>query len=259
MKRLLREPLAVAGLLCLLPLLAAALLAPGAELAEAVVAVPFARPGGALPLGADLAGRDVLARLLRGAPATLAGGAAAAVLAAFTALPLGMAAAWRGGRPAAALPPLATAAEALPPALLALGLGLLLPPGSTTAVVAVALALWPGLLRAGAAEAARLRQAPFIAALMVVGAGPARLLLLHALPNAGPAVGAMLLRALAQAVPACALLGFLGLGAPAPGWGAMVAEAAVALPEGWWAVAAPGLGVMLASLGATLLAEALRR
>jgi peptide/nickel transport system permease protein len=57
-----------------------------------------------------------------------------------------------------------------------------------------------------------------------------------------------------------ASLGFLGLGvqAPTPELGSMVAEGAQNLPDLWWMSVFPGLGILVAVLGFNLLGDGLR-
>jgi peptide/nickel transport system permease protein len=59
---------------------------------------------------------------------------------------------------------------------------------------------------------------------------------------------------------AAAGLGFLGLGVrpPTAEWGSMVAEGTQVIFDQWWVAAAPGLAILVASLGFNLLADGLR-
>jgi peptide/nickel transport system permease protein len=55
-------------------------------------------------------------------------------------------------------------------------------------------------------------------------------------------------------------LSFLGLGvqAPLPSWGSMLAEGRDYLSNAWWLATAPGLMIALVVLGANLLGDGLR-
>jgi len=57
-----------------------------------------------------------------------------------------------------------------------------------------------------------------------------------------------------------AVLGFLGIGipAPAPDWGAAISDSRQYLPAAWWLVTFPGLAIFLTVLGFNLVGDGLR-
>jgi len=93
-----------------------------------------------------------------------------------------------------------------------------------------------------------------------LGAGDARIMLRHVLPNViAPVVIAATL-GVAGAIMAEAALSFVGLGAqpPTPSWGAMVADGRDLLRVAPWVSFAPGLAIGIAVLGFNLVGDALR-
>ena len=100
-----------------------------------------------------------------------------------------------------------------------------------------------------------------MAAARVSGAGEARVLLRHVAPNvSGPVLVAAAL-SVAGAVLAESALSFLGLGIqpPAPSWGNMLANAQELVFSAPLAAVWPGLAILLAVAGCTLLADGLRQ
>ena len=81
------------------------------------------------------------------------------------------------------------------------------------------------------------------------------------LPNVLPAMAVQISLNLGWAILNAAGLSFIGLGvqAPTPEWGIMVAEGARFITTGkWWLVAFPGLALMLSVLCFNLLGDGLR-
>ncbi len=105
-----------------------------------------------------------------------------------------------------------------------------------------------------------IRNTEFILAERSLGAGMARILALHVLPNV---VGPLLILA-AMDVPVVvtveAGLSFLGLGVrpPQASWGTILNEGYLVIRDTPWLVVAGGIPLVLTTLGFTFLGEALR-
>jgi peptide/nickel transport system permease protein len=80
------------------------------------------------------------------------------------------------------------------------------------------------------------------------------------LPNCLPSLLTKLTLDLGFVILIAASLGFLGLGvqAPTPELGSMVAEGAANLPDLWWLAVGPGMAILLAVLGFNLLGDGLK-
>ena len=232
----------------------------------------YAAPTGVHPLGTDDLGRDILLRLLFGARVSLAVGIAVALGAALVGTGIGLLAAWRGGWMDAVLMRLADGLLALPtlPLLVILAavdpgrLGL--PRGEAATdilriVVILTLFGWVGVARLARAAALGELALDYVAAARVCGASEARVLLRHVLPNiAGPIAVATAL-AVGGAILAESTLSFLGLGIqpPAPSWGNMLSNAQEMVFSAPLTAVWPGLAILLAVAGCTLVADGLRR
>ena len=265
MKRLLRDPVASFGaLLVLLAVLVAAFapwLAPYPDDAfDSHLLQRLQPPSAEFPFGTDYLGRDILSRVILGTRNALAVAVSVVAAAMLIGVPMGLVAGWRDNWVADVLMRLTDVFLAVPQLILALALGQLMSPGLTTAMVALSLTYWPFFTRTVYAETRRLRGALFVDALAGLGASPARILLLHVLPNAAPAILVRATIGMGFTILTAAILGFLGVGAapPSPDWGLAVAEARQHLPESWWFATFPGLAILLLVLGFNLLGDGLR-
>jgi peptide/nickel transport system permease protein len=262
MKRLKRDPLFWAGSVLLLPLVLGALLGP--SFAESALATDLAArllpPSADHWFGTDQLGRDLFARTLAGARSTLGLAFLVAGVAAPLGLLIGSVAGSLGGYIEALLMRLTDIAMAVPRLILALALAAALGPGLLNAAIAVAVTAWPPYARQGRAETLAARKADFIAAARLCGASDWRIAFVHIAPLGLSSMLVRLSLDLAGIVLAAAGLGFLGLGAqpPAPEWGAMVAQGRTHLIDAPWVAGFPGLAILMAALGFSLLGDALR-
>jgi len=232
----------------------------------------FGAPSAAHPLGRDELGRDILLRLLYGARVSLAVGVGVALGATLLGTTVGLAAAWFGGWVDAALMRLADTLLALPTLPLLVVLAAVdtgrfgLPRGEAGSdivriVTILVLFGWVGVARLARAAAMRELALDYVPAARVAGAGTLRVLLRHVLPNiVGPLVVATAL-AVAGAILAESTLSFLGLGIqpPSPSWGNMLSNAQEMVFSAPMAAVWPGLAILFAVAGCTLLADGIRR
>ncbi len=229
-------------------------------------------PSAANPLGTDDLGRDLLLRLLHGARVSLAVGLATALTATVIGTAIGLLAAWRGGVLDAVLMRLADGLLALPalPVLVVLAavdtgrIGL--PRGEAASdilriVVILSLFGWVGVARLARAAALSILARDYVRAARALGASEGRVLLRHIAPNiAGPVAVATAL-SVAGAILAESALSFLGLGIapPAASWGNMLANAQDLVFSAPSVALWPGLAILLAVAGCTLVADGLRQ
>jgi peptide/nickel transport system permease protein len=258
-----RNPLAMVGLGIILALLAIAALAP-------LIAPesPFAQdlsqrllePGATHWFGTDELGRDIFSRIVWGARITLTIVALVVVIVAPVGLIVGTAAGYFGGWFDAVLMRVTDVFLAFPRLILALAFVAALGPGIENAVIAIALTAWPPYARIARAETLTIRNADFIAAARMTGAGPLRILVGHVMPLCLSSLIVRVTLDMAGIIIIAAGLGFLGLGAqpPSPEWGAMIASGRRFLLDQWWVATIPGLAICTVSLGFNLLGDGLR-
>jgi peptide/nickel transport system permease protein len=135
-----------------------------------------------------------------------------------------------------------------------------LEPSLTNIMVVIGLTSWMGVARLVRAETLSLRGRDFVLAARVSGAGPARIMLAHILPNALAPVLVSATLGIAGAILVESSLSFLGLGVqpPTPSWGNILMQGKDVLEIAPWMSTFPGLAILVTVLGYNLLGEALR-
>lgn len=222
----------------------------------------LAAPSGEHWLGTDIQGRDIWARLLFGARVSLAVGLGSQSIALMLGLGLGLLAGFYGRWVDELVMRLADVTLAFPTLLLLIAMVAALQPSLTVVFVTIGLVGWAGMARIVRGQVLVVRQLEYVQAIRALGAGDARIIARHVLPNViAPVVIAATL-GVAGAIMAEAALSFLGLGVqpPTPSWGAMIADARdlSQLRSAPWTSLFPGLAIGAAVLGFNLLGDALR-
>lgn len=207
------------------------------------------------PLGTDVFGRDVLARLAYAARLSLGLALLAALTAAVPGVLLGVAAAARGGRVERALVLLSDAVMSLPGLLLVLLMAALAPGRHEALYAGLALSLWVEYFRVSRAASRPVLAGDAVQASRLLGFGFGYVLRRHLLPALAPVLAPLLAFSTAQAVLALAALGFIGVGLqpPTAELGLLMTEALPFHEEAPWLMAAPVALLMLLVLGMMLL------
>jgi dipeptide transport system permease protein len=260
---------AVVALGLLLALAAAALFAPWLaphdpllQYREHMLTPPLWSEGGMarFPLGTDELGRCIASRLMHGARISLAIGALSVLMALVPGIVLGLLAAFHEKTLS---PPIMRTMDvllALPGILLAICVITILGPGLLNTMVAIAVGALPSTTRLARAAAMSEVGKEYVIASRLAGAGTARLMFITVLPNCAAPLIVNATLAFSSAVLETAALGFLGLGVPAPlpEWGTMLATARDYIARAPWVVTLPGLAILLSVLAINLVGDGLR-
>ena len=218
-------------------------------------------PAGAFHLfGTDRLGRDLLARTLLAGRISLAVGIAGALLAGALGVVVGAVAGWNRGAADRALMAMTDALLAIPRLVLLLLCVALWEPNLRTVVIVLAATGWMGVARLTRAEVVAARGRPYVDAARALGARPGRTLWRQVLPNAlGPALVATAM-GVGSAIMLEAGLSFLGLGVqpPAASWGNMIAAGRDVVVTAPWVSLVPGLAVVIVTMCATIIGDAVR-
>lgn len=261
--RLGRNPGAMTGLVILLLIALASILAPLLTSFDPVMLSPRDRlqpPGPAHPFGTDAFGRDVLTRVLFGGRISLQLGFIAVGIGAGIGVTLGLLAGYFGGVTDNLVMRLTDVMLAFPGILLALAIVAILGPNLFNAMIAVGISASPTYARVVRGAVLQIKTLAYIEAVQQCGARNWRVILLHILPNILGSIVVIATLGVANAIIAGSALSFLGLGAkpPTPEWGLMLADGRNYLRHAWWITTFPGLAIMLTVLSINLLGDGLR-
>ncbi len=261
-RQILGHKLLLTGLVLCLAVVAMALLADNIQVQAPErlrVRDAFVAPGPTHPFGTDNLGRDVYSRVVHGARFSLLIGLATVALTALAGTLLGCVSGYfrRWDEP------VMRAMDALmsfPAILLAVAITAALGPSAVNAVIALAAVYTPRTARIVRASILVVREMEYVQAVRSVGAGQARTLVRHVLPNCLSPLVIQLTFVFAYAVLAEAALSFLGMGPPppTPTWGNIIAEGRDYLREAPWICLFPGAAISLTVLGFNLLGDGLR-
>jgi peptide/nickel transport system permease protein len=258
------NPLAGAGAALILMFTACALFAPWLapqDPAHIELAARLSGPSAGHWFGADELGRDIFSRLLYGSRISMLVGASVVAFSLLLGLAVGALAGYYGGRLDRLLNVVVmNAFLSFPGILLAIAFVAFLGHGIFHLILALSLGGWTGYARLVRAQVLAVREREFVEAARALGAGDARILLRHILPNILQPVIVQAAIGMAGAVLAEATMSFLGLGVPPPtaSWGAMLNDGRSHLFDAPHLVLFPAAAVMFAVLAFNFLGDALR-
>jgi len=212
------------------------------------------------PLGTDHVGRDYLSRLIYGTRVSLTIGLGAATIGMIIGVTLGVLAGYFGGWVDHAVSFVLTAQLALPGLLLAMALVFFIGPSVVVVICIIGLLHWTYFLVVTRAATQHIRSLDFVAAARASGATPRQIIWHEILPNLSSKIIVIFTFEVGIAILAEASLSFLGVGiqAPTPSWGLMIAEGKEAMFYRPWLVVLPGMFLFVLVIGANLMGDGLR-
>jgi len=268
LKRILRDRLGSVGLAIVILFVLAAIAAPwlapydpAEQFFDGLTLEGSPRPPNAeFWLGTDLLGRDLLSRLLYGARTSLVIGVVANGAAVIIGTLLGLVAGYAGGWLGASVMRFTDLMMAFPALLLAIALAAIFAPSLWIVAMVIALVNWVQIARVIYTETRALTGREYIEAARALGAGHARILLVHLLPHLVPTILVWATLGIATTVLLEATLSFLGIGVrpPTPSWGGIIFESQSYFLTAPWLVFFPGIAIMVVALAFNLMGDALR-
>ena len=210
--------------------------------------------------GTDKMGRDIYARVIYGARASLTSTFGVVALIFLVGSTLGVISGYFGGWIDAVIMRIADMMLAFPGLVLALAVAGIMGASIKNAIIAIVVVSWTKYARLARSLVLKIRNRDYVSAAIVTGSRTPYMLLRYMLPNALPPliitaasdIGAMMLE--------LAALSFLGFGAkpPTPEWGYMLNEGRVCMETAPWMMIFPGLAIFLVVVVFNMLGDSLR-
>ncbi|MGQ4615012.1 ABC transporter permease subunit [Nocardia sp. R7R-8] len=254
----------VAAALVVIALVAGWVVAPGVFARRDPYAVDpdatYRPPSSTHWFGTDSLGRDLFARVVHGAAASVPAALLAVAVALVVGGLLGLLAGYFRGGVEDVVTRIVDVLLSVPSFLLAMSLITTFGFGTVNVALAVGVVSIGSVARLMRAEVLRIGSRPYITAARVSGRGHVAVLWLHVLPNAVRPVAALAALEFAAAVLGISALSFLGFGAapPSPEWGALIAAGRGSVSTEWWLSIAPGAVIAVVVIAVNVLSSYLQ-
>ena len=211
-------------------------------------------------LGTDHQGRDILSRLLVGSSASIFISIVATVAVTIVGTALGVWAGYRGGVIDNIVMRATEVTMAVPTLTLGIVIVAVFGASIPNLILIMVVNSWNGFARIARNNVMVIKNREFVQASKVLGAKSFTIMWKQIFPNittpliiqASGSFGSIIL------VESSLSYLYLGIQAPQPSWGNMIADCRNFLPVAPWTVIAPGVALMLAVLGFNLLGDGLR-
>ncbi|HEV6965957.1 ABC transporter permease [Roseateles sp.] len=214
-----------------------------------------------LPLGGDRLGRDVLAKVIKGAEVSIFVGLAAALAATLIGTLLGAVSGFFGGKVGDFLEWVYNVFTAIPSILLIFAFAAIFHRGVGSVVAILALTGWTGIYRLIRAEFIKHRGREYVRSAEAIGASQASRMFKHILPNVSHVALVQLSLHVVSFIKSEVILSYLGLGVGVDqvSWGTMLAEAQNEMILGyWWQLGAVTVFMAVFVTAFALFTDALR-
>ena len=264
LRRLLRDPVAMAAACVILAIVLAAIFAPliaPMDPFKGSMVRRLRHVGDATYwLGSDELGRDMLTRLLYAGRLSLFMGVLPVVIAFFVGSGLGILAGYAGGWVNTVIMRVVDVFFAFPSVLLAIALSGALGAGILNSIVSLTVVFVPQITRVAESVTVQIRNRDYVEAARVSGANPFTVVRVQVLGNVLGPVFVYATSLISVSMILASGLSFLGLGVkpPEPEWGLMLNTLRTAIYVNPVVAALPGVMIFLTSISFNLLSDGLR-
>jgi ABC-type dipeptide/oligopeptide/nickel transport system permease subunit len=212
------------------------------------------------PLGTDQIGRDLLSRMIYGARVSMLVGLGAQIIVVSIGVPIGALSGYLGGRTDLLLTRFIDVMYAFPRLLFVILVMSMLGAGLMNIFIAIGLTGWVGIARQTRAQVLAIKEKEYVDGARALGAGFARLLVRHVLPNALTPIVVAVTFGIPEAIFTEAALSFIGVGInpPTPSWGQMVGEGQQYLRSYWHLCVFPSIAIAVTMLAFTFFGDGVR-
>jgi peptide/nickel transport system permease protein len=218
---------------------------------KAKVGPVFAPPSHRFWLGTDGGGSDMVQLLVMGARVSLLVGFASAVVSVLIGGTVGLLSGFFGGKTDIVLMRITDYVLVLPDIPLMIVVAALFGRSLTNIILIIGVIYWTSTARLLRAQVKSVRERVYVQRARALGAGNARLIFRHVLPQVTPLL-------IANTVT---FITFLGLGDPSlVSWGRLIENAFnddAILNNAWWAIVPPGVAVTIVILACTMTGQAM--
>lgn len=210
--------------------------------------------------GTDKMGRDIFARVIYGARASLTATFGVVALIFLIGSTLGVISGYFGGWIDAVIMRIADMMLAFPGLVLALAVAGIMGASIKNAIIAIVLVSWTKYARLARSLVLKIRNRDYVSAAIVTGSKTPYILLRYMLPNALPTLVITAATDIGSMMLEIAALSFLGFGAkpPTPEWGYMLNEGRACMQTAPWLMIFPGLAIFIVVVVFNMLGDSLR-
>ncbi len=210
--------------------------------------------------GTDTLGRDLFTRIAVGAQVSLFIAFVAAIINVVIGVIYGGVSGYFGGKVDLFMMRFVEIIYSIPNLLWVIMLTVVLGPGLQTIIISIAVTGWGGMARIVRGQILSLKQSEYVLAAKVLGAGGARIIRKHMLPNIMGPIIIELTFSIPTAIFTEATLSYLGLGLPVPlaSWGTLANEGARLFIRFPHQLIFPAIFISLTMLSFNLLGDGLR-
>jgi peptide/nickel transport system permease protein len=220
----------------------------------------FSAPSLVHLFGTDAVGRDVFSRVIVATPNDVAVGVFVVAFAFIVGVLLGSIAAFKGGLLDEVLMRFTDVIFSLPALVIAMVIAVVLGPGVSHMMIALAIIWWPPYARLARGEALKVSHQNFIGSARISGTNTWKIIIKHIVPNISVTMFVYATLDIGTVILVYAGLSYLGLSVtpPAPDWGEMVSRFQDYLFSAPWLPIVPGFVISMGVVGFSLLGDGIR-